>query len=106
MTRCFTMQTLSESQYDLRLKVSSFHNIGNSLRAAQIVQENKSIVITTKVMTGVIKNKYQKKKLTTDMNKKNSLMNIVKILEMITTKLINSLMMMHIVNILRMITIN
>jgi hypothetical protein len=33
---------IQESQYDLRLKVSSFHNIGNSLRAAQIVQENKS----------------------------------------------------------------
>jgi hypothetical protein len=33
---------VQESQYDLRLKVSSFHNIGNSLRAAQIVQENKS----------------------------------------------------------------
>jgi hypothetical protein len=78
------------------------------VRATQICKYRriKVIVITTKVMTGVIKNKYQKKKSTTNMNKKNSLMNIVKILEMITTKLINSLMIMHIVNILRMITIN
>ena len=86
---------IQECQDDLGLRVSSFHNIGksalafHSLRAAQY-RENMAnkIMITTIIIT----NTYQK--LTSNTNKKGSLMimPIVKILQMI---IINQIDLLH-----------
>jgi hypothetical protein len=85
------MQILFECQEDLGLRVSLFPDIGRStlasysLRAAQIVQRNKSNNDYNHNQEQVTE------EVTVNMNKKDSLMHIVKILEMIIIKRIDLL---------------
>jgi hypothetical protein len=89
------MQILFECQEDLGLRVSLFPDIGRStlvsysLRAAQIVQRNKSN--NDYNHSGNHNQEQVTEEVTVNMNKKDSLMHIVKILEMIIIKRIDLL---------------